>query len=369
VKQRMRGFGSCYQRSGGIWWCQYYVRGRRVRESSHSARLADAEKLLKLRHAEAASGKPVGSQTERTALRDLIEMLLNDYRANGRRSADRAEQACAHLRRFFGEDAKARDITADRITTYQANRLEAGAAVSTVNYECACLRRSFRLAVRAGKVAIRPEFDMLHVDNARQGFFEPEQYRAVLGFLPDYLKPVAIAAYITGWRTRSELLTREWRHVDLAAGWLRLEPGQGKTGQGRMFPLTPDLRAMLEAQRERVHAIERVTGQIVSWVFVHPDGTRIKDFRYSWAKACRQAGVPDRLVHDFRRTAVRNLERAGVPRSASMAMTGHKTATVFQRYAIIDSAMLEEAARKLAALHTTEEKQTSAKVIPLSGAR
>jgi integrase len=89
----------------------------------------------------------------------------------------------------------------------------------------------------------------------------------------------------------------------------------------------------------------------VPWVFVHPDGTRIKNFRYTWEKACRVAGVPGRLVHDFRRTAVRNLERAGVPRSAAMKMTGHLTETVYRRYAIVDENMMREASEKLAALH------------------
>ena len=72
------------------------------------------------------------------------------------------------------------------------------------------------------------------------------------------------------------------------------------------------------------------------------------------AKACRSAGVPGHLVHDFRRTAVRNLERAGVPRSAAMKLTGHRTEAVYRRYAITDSAMLQEAAVKLAVLHAAE---------------
>jgi len=193
--------------------------------------------------------------------------------------------------------------------------------------------------------------------------------------LPAYLKPLAIAAYITGWRARSELLTRQWRHVDFARGWLRLEPGESKNGEGREFPFTPELRAILEQQRLRVRAIEQATGKIIPWVFVHPPGegrapagSRISDFRGAWAKACRDAGVPGRLVHDFRRTAVRNLERAGVPRSAAMKMTGHKTEAVYRRYAITDSAMLQEAALKLAALHDAEEKrQSNAKVEPHFG--
>jgi integrase len=156
---------------------------------------------------------------------------------------------------------------------------------------------------------------------------------------------------MTGWRTKSELLSRQWRHVDLDAGWLRLDQGEGKTAEGRMFPLTPELRTLLEAQRERVNHLERTTGRIIPWIFIHEDGSPIKNFRYARAKACRDAGVPGRLVHDFRRTAVRNLERAGVPRSAAMKITGHKTETVYRRYAIVEEGMMREAAEKLVMLH------------------
>src|SRR5262249_7077592 len=154
---------------------------------------------------------------------------------------------------------------------------------------------------------------------------EADQHRTLVEQLPEYLKAVAQAAYITGWRTRSELLTRQWRHVDFDAGWLRLGPGESKKGDGRVFPLTPELRAVLEAQREYVRRIEQLNDSIIPWVFIHPDGTPIKDFRYAWRTARNKAAIPGRLVHDFRRTAVRNLERAGVPRSAAMKMTGHKT--------------------------------------------
>jgi integrase len=358
MKRATRGLGSIYLR-GRIWWFKYSVRGKPFSESSGSTNHAVARKLQKKRIAEIEAGKPVGPQVEKTTLRELCAMVLADYRANERRSVDRAEGAVSHLYEFFSAEAPAVTITSDRITAYQAHRrgsLYKGRPVAnaTINCELAILRRAFQLAARAGKVATRPVFQMLHVDNARKGFFEADQYRAVLDHLADYLKPVAQVAYITGWRTRSELLTRQWRHVDLDAGWLRLDPGESKNGEGRMFPLTPELRAIFETQRERVRSLERATGQIIPWVFIHENGTAIKSLRYAWSKACRNAGVPGRLVHDFRRTAVRNLERAGVPRSAAMKITGHKTETIYRRYAIVDEGMMRDAADKLAALHSSD---------------
>lgn len=191
---------------------------------------------------------------------------------------------------------------------------------------------------------------MLRENNARKGFFEPEQFGSVLQHLPDYLKPVFEVAYITGWRVASELLTRKWQHVDLENGWIRLDPGESKNTEGRMFPLTPELWEILYRQWEKTRQLQLATGRLIPWVF-HRDGKPIKDYYGGWDKACRLAGFPDRVAHDLRRTAVRNLERAGVPRSAAMKMTGHKTESVYRRYAIVDEAMLRESAEKLAAFH------------------
>ena len=113
------------------------------------------------------------------------------------------------LNAFFGMDL-ARDITADRITAYVASRL-AGAANASINRESAALGRAFRLAYRAGRVASVPHVALLRENNARKGFFEREQFEAVLRHLPEPLKPVVHVAYLTGWRLDSEILTRK-RH-------------------------------------------------------------------------------------------------------------------------------------------------------------
>jgi integrase len=345
------------------WWISYPHNGKQIPENAHTRNRAEAVRLLKQRIAETTAGKPVGPQIERTMLNDLLAMVEADYKANGRRSLNRVQAAAVHLREYFGGDHKARDITDDAVTAYAAYRLEAGAKPSTVNYEMAVLRRSFRLGKR--RVAMVPEIKRLQVDNVRKGFFEREQFEAVSRHLPEHLKPVARSAYITGWR-KGELKSRMWKHVDFQNGWLRLDPGESKNRDGREFPFTPELRAVLMAQREYVSAIERDAGRIIPWVFCRPDGLRVGDFRKAWASACKAAGVPGRLVHDFRRTAVRNLERAGVPRSTAMKMTGHKTEAVYRRYAIVDSGMLQEAALKLAKLHASETNcQSTVKVSPI----
>jgi integrase len=383
MKKQTRGMGFLFQpsyrdkktgeqKTVATWWVSYSVHGKRHKESSKSTNRADAVRLLKKRIGEVQAGKAVGNAVERTTLDDLLAMVEADYTANARRSADRIKYAAAHLREFFSADCKAREITSDRITSYLAHRLDEGAARATANYEQSLLNRGFRLALRAGKVASTPAIRMLRCDNVRSGFFEREQFEAVRQHLPEHLQPLVTAGYLTGWR-RGELLSRQWRHVDLKAGWMRLEVGETKNGKGRAFPINalPELRDLLLAQRERISTLEKETGSIVPLVFANPDGSPISDFRKTWRSACRAAGVPGKLFHDFRRTAVRNFERAGVSRSAGMSLSGHLTASIYSRYSIVDSAMLEEAVEKLASEMSDQKSASTVKVstLPVKRAR
>lgn len=65
---------------------------------------------------------------------------------------------------------------------------------------------------------------MLREDNVRKGFFDREQFRAVLRQLPEDLQPVFEVAYYTGWPMKSELLTRPWAHVDFKGGMAAPRP-------------------------------------------------------------------------------------------------------------------------------------------------
>jgi integrase len=149
---------------------------------------------------------------------------------------------------------------------------------------------------------------------------------------------------------QSEVLTLQCRQVDLDAGAMRLDPGTTKNDDGRIVYLTPELKALLSAQVERVHALERQLGRVIPHLFPHLHrrrGERIVDVRKALVIACTRAKVTGMLRHDLRRTAVGNLERAGVPRSHAMKMTGHKTEGVHNRYAIVSDADLRDATARL----------------------
>lgn len=357
---RTRGLGRVYQptyrdrrsgdrKSSPTWWIAYSFRGTKHRESSRSPKRQDAVRLLKQRLGEIGRGRFQGPQVERTTFEELATIITDDYTVNSRRSKGRMLTSLSALRKRMGP-MLARDITFDRLNAYIAGRLTEGIAPATVRNDLAILKRAFRLAEKAGK-SVCPPFPTLRVSNTRAGFFEEDQFRAVLSHLPDEIQPVVTLAYFTGWRIRSEVLPMQWRQVDLSAGTIRLEPGTTKNEEGRFFPFSMhrELVELFREQRRRTSELEAKKERLISFVF-HRNGRPIKDFRKAWTCACQAAGVPGMIPHDFRRTAVRNLERAGVSRSAAMKLSGHKTESVYRRYAIVSEGDLVEGVRKLAAI-------------------
>jgi integrase len=176
----------------------------------------------------------------------------------------------------------------------------------------------------------------------------------VLRALPGDLRPVVTFAYLTGWRSRSEILPLEWRQVDFKSGTVRLDVGTTKNREGREFPFyaCPELGDLLNQQRSLTRAIEQRQGQIVPWF--HRNDRPTRSFYGAWRKACEAAGCPGRIPHGLRWTAVRNLVRAGVIERVAMLLTGHKTRSVFDRYNIVSGADLREGVRNLAEVSVTK---------------
>lgn len=341
--------GYLYKQKGSKkWWMKYYQNGRARRESTGTDKEAEAKKLLATREGDVARGLPITPRMGQIKIDELLEDAKSDYKVNGRATLKDLEGRCTnHLVPFFG-GRKATSITTSDVNRFIEKRQQCAASNAEINRELAVLKRAFSLAHKAGKLLHKPHIPMLKENNVRQGFFEREQFEAVMRHLPAEYHGLIKFAYLTGWRCLSEIQTRQWKHIDWQGGAVRLEPGETKNREGRTFPfhVLPELRVVLEQQLEK-HK-ELLKGGVISpWVFCREDGSAIKDFRKSWEKACLAAGLPGRIVHDFRRTAVRNLERAGVSRSLAMKLTGHLTEAVYRRYAIVCESDLAEAVTKL----------------------
>lgn len=346
MRRGVRGLGHIYKR-GPVYWVKYSQNGRCCRESARSKDRADAQRLLRDRLAAVASGRMLQLDYLDTSLDDLVRLIEQDYRLRGRKSWRRAEANLKHLRPSFGRFS-AREISYSRVRQYIDKRLDEKAAVATIVREVAILKRMLSLAAAEELISAVPKFPAISVHNARQGFFEPDQLEALLQHLGDKYAAMTRFAAVTGWR-KDEVRTLKWKQVDFTAGEVRLEVGTTKNGRGRIFPFAafPSLGALLREQREMTTRVERERGQIIPWVF-HRDGVPVGvNWIKAWNKAAAKAGVPGKLFHDLRRTAVRNLVRAGVPERVAMELTGHLTRRVFDAYHIVPKQDLCEAVEKL----------------------
>jgi integrase len=341
--------GSLYRR-GNVWWVKYYVNGRPTRESTGTEKETEAKRFLKEREGRVAMGQPMLRRADRIPYEEVANDLRQYYQTTGSRRLEEAEYRLKHLDAFFA-GRRVIAIGPAEITDYVAMRQRAGASNSTINRDLAVLNRMLRLAYEHNKLLRPPLIHRLKERAPRQGFFEREQYEAVRRHLRPDLQVAVSIAHTFGWRMQSEVLTLGLRQLDLHAGTLRLEPGTTKNDEARLVYLTPELKSLLTAQVERVRALEREMGQIISSLFPYlqgrHQGQQIQDFRKAWRTACLKAGCPGMLRHDFRRTAVRNMVNLGVPERVAMKVTGHKTRSVFDRYHIVSPTDLQEVARKL----------------------
>ncbi len=149
--------------------------------------------------------------------------------------------------------------------------------------------------------------------------------------------------------------TLEWRDVDLSGKVVHLRPEISKNKDGRVLPLSSELLTIME----RAHAKRRLDCPFV----FHRNGEPIGDFRKAWSSAQKAVGLSPVLVHDLRRTAVRNMVRAGIPDRIAMTLSGHKTRSIFDRYNIVSEADLAEAATRLQT--HLEAQSTASRVVSI----
>jgi integrase len=340
--------GRIYKR-GGTYWLQYSHRGHVYRESSHSDRETVARKLLKKRLGEIGIQKFIGPTEERMTFEDLAAALLTDYEINAKRSIGAARLSVRHLRSYFGTD-RAVDITTDRIRAYALERQNEGASNGSINRELAALKRAFRLMIQAGRLSHVPHVPMLREAGPRQGFLEPADFARLRDALPVHLRDPISFLYRSGWR-KTEMKTLEWRDVDIAGAVVRLRRDRSKNEESRILPLQGELLAIIM----RAHDNRRLD---CPYVF-HDDGSPIGDFRKAWRNALKAIGLGEVLIHDMRRSCVRNLVRSGTPEAIAMRLTGHKTRAIFDRYNITSESDLTTASERLDEYVNTRQKDAA----------
>lgn len=325
TENRPRGTGRIYLR-GEIYWIAYYRNGHQIRESAETTDERKAWKLLQRRLEEVKRPEFVGPSEKKLTLEDLEKKILADYERHGRRSLQTAQHCLKPVKAHFEYDTLLQ-ITPSRIEKYQTDRLAKGMARATVNREIRYLLHGYRLLFDAGEISYVPKVKLLEGENVREGFLNKPEFEAVVEQLSPDVRDVVRFLYNSAWRT-GEALKIEWNKVDLDDWIVRLTRKNEKTKHPRTLPLVGELREVIEnrIQKRRPDC---------PYVF-HRDGKPIKSFRKAWATACETAGLDGIVPHDMRRSAIRNMRKAGIGESDGMKISGHRTNSVYKRYDIVD---------------------------------
>ncbi len=354
-----RGQGRVFERKGSSFlWIAYYSHGKEEREVARHVRTGDkievtekgrheAERFLKRRLGEIAAEQHggrsfVGPQQERVTVNELLDGLERDYKLRDKWGV-KVASAMKPLRDHFGT-WRAIEITSNAIGAFIEEQREQGYSNATVNRRTQLLGQAFKVAIRNKVLSMAPFIPRLsEIGNERQGFFETADFEAISAELPEYLRDFSRFGFLTGWR-KGSIESLRWADVGDDVIYLRAE--NSKTRKAETMPLEGELRAIIE--RRRAAAIlkdENGGSRFAEYVF-HLDGQPVGDFRKAWATACAKANVGHRLFHDLRRTASRNMLAAGVPQAVAMKITGHRTDSMFRRYAIVDEGQKREALAK-----------------------
>ena len=331
----MKGDGRVFQR-GKIWWVAYYQGGREYRESSKSRERKQAVRLLRQRIGEIAAGTTEGRPVNRRAgarsvtMLGLFDLLEQYYQLNGRSSRINGYCLKRLRRRFAGYTVQA--CTALAVSHYMAAMQRQGRSAPAINREIAVLRSALRLGHRHDLIARVPAIKLMPDHAVRNEFFTRAEIEALLPCLREYLRDVVLFAYFTGWR-KGEIVGLEWGNVNRSGAVIRLEPEQNKNRTVRVLALQGELAALMERRWKA-----RRAGRTLALHVFHRGGEQLTEFRRPWLKACREAGLGNRMFHSLRRSAARNMSLQGIPEKVIMSIMGHKTRGMFDRYNIVTEA-------------------------------
>jgi integrase len=314
-------------------------------ESTHTENRHDAQALADFRAYEASAGVLPSTAT----FEQIVDALVHDAEVRGRRVARLARAARALKAKLAGHRAEACDYAV--WLKYAVDR-QKEVSRDTVHLELAIARRAYRLARAKGLIANVPEFPRIGNLRVRQGFVDPAHCARVCEELQPDFRDAAEFAFLCGPR-QMEILTLKWTDVEREPRVIHFTVT--KSGRPRPAPYStyPELAAVIERRAAVAEQLKRAA-VITPWVFCfataavgRPAGSPLferaerksgerglcKSLRKEWRAAAAAAGQPGLLFHDLRRSAARNMQRAGIPRSVAMQLGGWSD-KIYSRYAI-----------------------------------
>ncbi len=338
-------------RRNETWWYSFTWNGRRYQESSGLKNRKAAEEIEAGRRVQLSKGEVGLADRPRYTIDEILDRLKGRWQMEGK---------CTVQNKSLLKKAKAdwgtkmaHEITDRDFERYALKRAKADYANASTNRIFQCLRRAFNLA----KVPW-PEYELLAEDNRRTGFFSSEQMRMVLANLPDDgLRDYVNFCWSTGIR-KSEVACLRWSFIE--EGQIVVPPEYCKADEPHTIPIAGALAVIIKRRKAAQSFESNGVTQLSEFIFHRGDGLPVSEFRKSWQSACIAAGVGamvcstcknsgtekrcptckktrtyyGKILHDLRRSFCRDAIRSGTPQSVTMALSGHRTISVFLRYDI-----------------------------------
>jgi len=350
-KRRNRFSGSIYPR-GPIWQLQYFVDGKRVRESAKTASKDEAQKLLNRRMAEAREHG--AARLKSTTVAALAELYLQAQRPRWKPQTYEWANGIwtKHLEPVFGPRNPASILPGD-IDVFVAKEKEDQYSEPLINRCLVVFKAILRYGVKNKALREVPEFPKQFDERpyVRQGHVTYWDFVSFVAQIPDdesWLEGLVTIAWTFGFR-RAELVYMKVGQVDFERNRINLPVGSTKNKMPRTTFFNPKgqagklLRAMAKGKRGDHYLFSRDGGS-----------TPCRDFRVSFDRASTAAkistgsGKDGKLMfHDLRRSAITRMDEEGLSETQSMKVAGHLTAAVHQRYKILSDNTAREIATRL----------------------
>jgi len=309
---------------GSVYWMDYSWQGKQIRKPCRTTNRTEAQRLYE-----------ESDPRNKLTFDDLIIWYLKHPIPKRRRSYHRFREMSIKLTEYF-EGRPAEDIKPVDVERFQDWMLSTPTfkgtpyKPATVNYHVTLLKRMFNLAVRDGLVDKNPCWKVNHlpVRNIRDRIVSPSEYEALKKELPQYTLVLALGYYL-GMR-RGEILTLKDSQIHFSNGsfdgYIHLT--ETKNGDERLVPFNGEVGQLLR---------EQLTKAKDGYLFYPKRGKSVEwGFRIAFDRACKRLGIGGLCFHDFRHTAITSMRKAGVDASVIMAISGHKTMAMFQRYNKVD---------------------------------
>lgn len=367
----MHGDGIVFERNGRFY-IAFMVNGKQKQKAAKGCKTkSEARKFLKKTRNEIIKGEYLGPKSRKLTVDDLLDNLLlklstkkaseddiskysekKQERIKKETQKDKEKRLCSslvshlkHTRKEIGH------IRADRLTEPNLDKLagkwiKEGSPNTSINRRIQPVTQAFNLAVRQKLIKETIKFTKLNEDaSIRQGYFEPEEFELMLSQFEEPYSDIVDFGYNCGWRI-AEVINLKWENVH-SDGVIRLNQTQTKNKDTRSLPIFGDIEDIIQRRLDKKRFVRvwnskkngiRISEPENEWneseyVF-HINGCRVWKFGDKWREARKAVGLTEKLFHDFRRTAAKNMTDSGIPESTAMGITGHKNRGMFDRYNI-----------------------------------